>query len=1013
MPSDHIVKLDMSETDEKSRNFQKQDYSMTSVAQETRDILSDFLDGEITHSTRDTASNSNPTENDGIGGNNDSFHHILPSDLQFLRMDSFPPVSSIQPISSSQYSQQMNTPEHNVTSKFPSSYAEMRDTQSISYTVNSPMEVNSSQYQQTSNYPIASPSSHMSSPSPAQTIVPSPTPSPMQYMMSTDARSPSFESMQNSQQLHANSPQMISSNPQSPNFDSLQNSQLHTGSSQMMNNDQHSSNFESMQRSQQFHNNSQQMMTNEVPSPGFETMQNSKLHTNSTQMMNNNARSPGFESIQNSQLHVNSPQMINEVSSSVENPDKSVQFEEVSSQLSSSSLNMPVTHSSPSPALINEPPCGSVNSGLLHSFIQPTSGPEKISFQPTNTVFTDSHRQFGQHQTAQVGPRTAQFQNLPSGLLTSVQNAALPPGAILVLTPGQFQNTTQSINPQLNSGAFQSPAPQSKVNQLNNSQQFQTPSLNSPNQFNQQTYQASINGINPNQFTLPQVQQVQSQSQMMTTPVVSSAGIVTSPVHLNQFTAFSPAQFQNQINAQGGAVVGAPVTKLDKLPPLVIQPNSLQLNNNASSQSKVGENDLRIIGDKLDNNAYAQLKELLQQLYPGKLNSKPENNTVVGQSQPTEKLAPEKVVQNVGLFAVKPNAAVNSDIPVPIQIDIPNHVTVIPTPVVQQAAASNDKITFAKLLETYLKEQVIKQVKEEELKRKNSTGTEPNQSIGFDISQRKPNLETPASPVVETSPVQVGQKRQLSPTRLIFQRDSTLGGDTKCLSIDVTNPEMSSHTFRNILGNSLHASSSEPTLQLSHMQNYRNVEQFSEDMTQFLESNDRIEIKQRPKLLISAPSNDDNDKNTSSMLRKILTTDVDNGNSSPSPSPVSSPDIQLESPSSLSSPNSLLFDGNTNLTLLQKSEELNLNSDNLDDQPTSELWNTTVFSDDDNMVPPKSHKSKRNHDTHSTTFDKTIAVDSWFDAGGATNPSAFSFAQFGNVEKFGETQPQTVETPTR
>lgn len=132
------------------------------------------------------------------------------------------------------------------------------------------------------------------------------------------------------------------------------------------------------------------------------------------------------------------------------------------------------------------------------------------------------------------------------------------------------------------------------------------------------------------------------------------------------------------------------------------------------------------------------------------------------------------------------------------------------------------------------------------------------------------------------------------------------------------------------------------------------------------------------------------DNAANSMLRKMLTMKDDNGaqnSKASSPSPDNSP---------LHSPREMCFDGNTQATLIERSENLKLNSDAQDDQMQPEFWTSipSFANDHDEAVPSKVHRGLDDLDTSSKQITLP-SVEKLFDAGGAASSSAFVFTKFG------------------
>ncbi|KAK6185024.1 hypothetical protein SNE40_007351 [Patella caerulea] len=909
MPSDYVQKLEMNEVDDKSRNFLKQDFNMTSSPSNTSDMLTDFLNEELNSSHQ--SSNTSATNDNSAMDNSSRMSQNLPSDLQYLRMDSFPPVSCIPSSVPSDTFHQVKSPNQSITSQY--------------------------------------------------------------------------------------SQNLCNDAPPSPFV-----------SSSLVSQASNTSQFQKGPSANLFNN---QCITS--------TSNQTQLH-----YIVSNSQKNTFIPVSNPQFSQNSAQMVNEVSSSVKTPDTPIQYEDVSSHVASpdSKGNMPITHSSPSTEIVNEPPV--MKSCLLQDILTKVSTNAKVPVEIANHVFVGSNQFNPQNQPQhQINNSSNQFQNIPTGLLTSVQNSALPPGSILVLTPGQFQN-----------------------NQFGNQQQFQ----------------ATFSSINQSQFSQPQ------QAQVIQTLPLQSPSNIQSPIQLNQLGQINQSQFSGRTSNPQSPIIINPVMKIEnqqspqthrqspqtpgQSPQVHEQQNMFRFNN--SSQQSTSDNDLKFLLEKLTEHSHTavnnnliehlpQIRGLLQNLY--RQTSDPSNQQ--SETPQMQNLHTDQPNQNYtgshGMGqASNQGLDVGVNIPKPVELNqVLNPVTFVQNTQAQTLPAlsttdENLKSVILKALEKHLEEQVQKQVKEEQMNRivntvKSNQNVDMNKMTTFGFLTQNGDVrhnvnpyasqEKVKSPEVDGNQPVVGLKRQLSPTRLSFETFPVLNPKTQPMDthsfFETKASEGSERDFQNLFCLSQAPSHTNPPLPVGFERNYRNVEQFSEDMTQFMETGNQMATSSgsmsHPKLFVTISQDDSVEKQASgSMLRKILTADVDECNSSLSPSPVSSPDIQLESPSSLSSPNSGLFDGNTQLTLLQKSEELNLNSDNLDDTP-SDLWNTSVFSDDDNisMVPTKSHKSKRNHDTHSTSFEKKLSVETLFDAGGATCSNAYQFTQFGqNAVAFGLSQNETETT---
>jgi hypothetical protein len=145
-----------------------------------------------------------------------------------------------------------------------------------------------------------------------------------------------------------------------------------------------------------------------------------------------------------------------------------------------------------------------------------------------------------------------------------------------------------------------------------------------------------------------------------------------------------------------------------------------------------------------------------------------------------------------------------------------------------------------------------------------------------------------------------------------------------------------------------------------------------------------------------ASAEDDMDqKMDNSMLRRILTMKEDGGtpgnSKAESPSPGSTP--RVASPV-------LGFDGNTQATLIEKSENLRLGSDAQDEDMNPEFWTTFINDPDHEVVPSKVHRGMHDLDT-SSKQTSLPSVEKLFDAGGAAASSAFVFTKFGTDEAHG------------
>lgn len=131
-----------------------------------------------------------------------------------------------------------------------------------------------------------------------------------------------------------------------------------------------------------------------------------------------------------------------------------------------------------------------------------------------------------------------------------------------------------------------------------------------------------------------------------------------------------------------------------------------------------------------------------------------------------------------------------------------------------------------------------------------------------------------------------------------------------------------------------------------------------------------------------------------SMLRRILTMKDEDGNNTPnskagSPTPESSP---------VETPTEFFVDGNTQATLIEKSEQLRLGSDAAQDNDMQQdLWTAAPsFANDavQEAVPSKVQRGIDDLDASSKQVSLP-SVEKLFDAGGATSSSAFVFTKFG------------------
>ena len=151
------------------------------------------------------------------------------------------------------------------------------------------------------------------------------------------------------------------------------------------------------------------------------------------------------------------------------------------------------------------------------------------------------------------------------------------------------------------------------------------------------------------------------------------------------------------------------------------------------------------------------------------------------------------------------------------------------------------------------------------------------------------------------------------------------------------------------------------------------------------------------------------DNGSSSVLRKILTMKDEDGNApnskAGSPTPESSP---VETPE-------IFIDGNTQSTLIEKSEKLRLSSEaQQEDDMQPEFWTSVpsfVNATLEDFVPTKVHRGADDLDTASKQVSLP-SVEKLFDAGGATSNSAFVFTKFGaedsGVRAFGSSTSETA-----
>ncbi|XP_025114590.1 uncharacterized protein LOC112576423 isoform X3 [Pomacea canaliculata] len=156
-----------------------------------------------------------------------------------------------------------------------------------------------------------------------------------------------------------------------------------------------------------------------------------------------------------------------------------------------------------------------------------------------------------------------------------------------------------------------------------------------------------------------------------------------------------------------------------------------------------------------------------------------------------------------------------------------------------------------------------------------------------------------------------------------------------------------------------------------------------------------------------------------SMLRRILTMeDNDALEGLPSSdmlpegsSPETSPHKQ-----DLDSPNALVADTNTQATLIEKSEKLDLSCEaHPEDEVPSQFWSSVEgfpAASVDEVVPSKVHKGLSDQDA-SCKIVTLPSVEKLFDAGGASSCSSFVFTKFGSedcVFTFGTCQASLVST---
>ncbi|XP_076470719.1 uncharacterized protein LOC143300724 isoform X2 [Babylonia areolata] len=153
-----------------------------------------------------------------------------------------------------------------------------------------------------------------------------------------------------------------------------------------------------------------------------------------------------------------------------------------------------------------------------------------------------------------------------------------------------------------------------------------------------------------------------------------------------------------------------------------------------------------------------------------------------------------------------------------------------------------------------------------------------------------------------------------------------------------------------------------------------------------------------------------------SVLRRILTMKDEEGNApnskAGSPTPGNSP---------TETPTELFVDGNTQATLIEKSEKLRLSSEapQEDDMQQTDFWTSVpsfVSASVEDYVPSKVHRGADDLDASSKHVDLP-SVEKLFDAGGATSNSAFVFTKFGSEESgvrtFGSapSDPPTTTSP--
>lgn len=149
-----------------------------------------------------------------------------------------------------------------------------------------------------------------------------------------------------------------------------------------------------------------------------------------------------------------------------------------------------------------------------------------------------------------------------------------------------------------------------------------------------------------------------------------------------------------------------------------------------------------------------------------------------------------------------------------------------------------------------------------------------------------------------------------------------------------------------------------------------------------------------------------------SMLRRILTMkdeDVNTpGSKAGSPTPESSP---------VETPTDFFADGNTQATLIEKSEQLRLGSDaQQDNDMQPDFWTSTPsFANDsvEEAIPSKVQRGIDDLDASSKQVSLP-SVEKLFDAGGATSSSAFVFTKFGTdvpgILTFGNSTSDTISS---